>query len=103
MMMELRVGIISNYQDFQEYLTEIIYKWRNNDEGGHERLLLNINERLSELNNNIRENEGNAEVLIRNLMNQFRNRMDKGCIKEIFDDIHAGIIQLMNFLIVIKI
>jgi hypothetical protein len=27
MMKELRDGIINNYQDFQVYLTEIIYKW----------------------------------------------------------------------------
>jgi hypothetical protein len=48
------------------------------------------------LYNNLRENEGNAEVMIRNAMNELRNRMEKGCIKEISDDIHAGIIQLIE-------
>jgi hypothetical protein len=35
--------------------------------------------------------------------NELRNRMGKDCIKEISDDIHAGIIQLIEILIVIKI
>jgi hypothetical protein len=34
--------------------------------------------------------------MIRNAMNELRNRMKKGCIKEISDDILAGIIQIIE-------
>jgi hypothetical protein len=53
----------------------------------------NINSWFEKLYNNLGENEGNVEVMIRNSMNELRNRMEKGCIKEISDDIHAGIIN----------
>jgi chromatin segregation and condensation protein Rec8/ScpA/Scc1 (kleisin family) len=88
-MMELRDGVISNYQDFQEYLKEIIYKWRNNDEGDHERLLLNINERFFELNNNvIDEFQGinirmvNVNENIKNILEIIKRKIKRNIMKE---------------------